>query len=101
MNENLEALVINLKPDHMYMFGLLPNHNCNITLEGSKFFALKRILNTIKPSYKNAKWFKVPKNDICEFIGFKLNEFSNGSYSMKMFYANKIEKKWVKFRKKQ
>ena len=91
MKKNIDALVINLNRNNMDLFGLTPANPMEPKIKEEKFFALKRILNLVNPSYKGMKWLKVPKNNYADFIGFELTEYPNKTYKLKTAYALELK----------
>jgi hypothetical protein len=87
----IEALQINLNRNNMHLFGLTDANPMELKIRKGKFFALKRILNLVIPSYKGMKWLKVPENNYADFIGFELKQYSNGVYKMRTAYALELK----------
>lgn len=87
----IEAIEINLNRSNMHLFGLTPANPMEPKIRESKFFALKRILDSVKPSYKNMKWLKVPKNNYADFVGFEITEFPDKCFKFKTAYALELK----------
>jgi hypothetical protein len=87
----INALVINLNNNNKHVLGLTLANPLEPKIEGSKFFALKRILDSVEPSFKGMKWLKVPDNTYADFIGFEITEFKNGCHKFRTAYATEMK----------
>lgn len=85
-----KALQINVKPENLHTMGLTPLHPHENKVQGSKFFALKRILNDV-PDQNGFKWLYIPNEyGYCNFLGVQIKEFKNGMHQVKYKFAQSI-----------
>jgi len=75
----------------LHTLGITSLRPYNSILEGSKFFALVRMLDNYKADKDGFKWIKIEGSHLVDFLGVQIVKFKNGNYSVAYKYATELK----------
>ena len=85
-----KALQLNLKPENLHILGCTGLHPHENKIQGSKLFALLRILKYV-PEQDGVKCLYIPNNlGYATFLGFIVKEYKGGIKSITTKWAELI-----------